>query len=108
MTATCSTTAIDRFEEVIRMFQPADRRAIRKTPAPGGTAPKHEFDKASIAALSRDQIEKMPTDELVRVVRSSKIPFIRGDAADRLGLCDLETLRRLAFLARRTCRNQGY
>jgi len=108
MTATCSSSAIDRFEEVVRMFQPADRRPNFKTPAPGGAAPQHEFDKASIAALSRDQIEKMPTDELVGVIRSSKIPFIRGDAANRLDVCGLETLRRLAFLARRTCRNQGY
>jgi hypothetical protein len=80
-------------------------------PASGGRnelAAEFRFEKSTVAALTRDQIDQMESDDLIQVVRAVSMPFFRTVAEHRLKLLDVLTLRRLAYLARRTCRNQGY
>jgi hypothetical protein len=66
------------------------------------------FTKAAIAELSLAEIRRMTQDELVRVVQTVRMSFLEDDDLERLHYLDRPTLLRLAFLARRTCRNQGY
>ena len=66
------------------------------------------FEKWNVAVLSCDQIERMDRRELILVIRAAKMPLIRPDIDARLEFCDSDTLRRLACLGRRACRNQGY
>ena len=69
------------------------------------TAP---LDKPMIAELSNDAIDAMTSEELRHLIRASEHPW-RGNRLDRrLQFCDRDTLIRLAYLARRCCRNQGY
>jgi hypothetical protein len=66
------------------------------------------LDKPMIAELSNDAIDAMTSDELRQLIKASEHPW-RGSRLDhRLRFCDRETLVRLAYLARRCCRNQGY
>jgi hypothetical protein len=48
----------------------------------------------------------MTRDELVRMICAADLPLPSGYGADRLRLQDQGTLQRLAFLARRACRNR--
>jgi len=66
------------------------------------------FEKWNVAVLSCDQIDRMDRRELIVVIRAAKMPLIRPDMDDRLEFCDSDMLRRLAYLGRRSCRNQGY
>jgi len=65
-------------------------------------------DKASIATLTQDEISRMTCAELVRVIRGAGMPLMRTEIDKRLDCFDRTTLERLAYLARRCCRNQGY
>jgi hypothetical protein len=65
-------------------------------------------EKSNVAALAGDQIDGMDQEELVRVIRVAHMSLIRPNVNERLGLYGRDTLRRLAYLARRCCRNQGY
>ncbi|MBW3542689.1 MAG: hypothetical protein KY476_20690 [Planctomycetes bacterium] len=64
------------------------------------------FDKAAVAELSPRRIEAMSTGELSRAVRDVGVLHFCDET--RLELLDRPTLERLVYLARRTCRNQGY
>ncbi len=66
------------------------------------------WDKRDIAELSSTQIARMTRDELLRIVRDARMELLHRDIADHIELYDRETLQRLAHLARRCCRNQGY
>lgn len=67
------------------------------------------LDKAGVAALTSVSIEKMSCQELVQIVRASALSRQQhGDFDSHLPYFDHETLKRLAYLARRCCRNQGY
>jgi len=67
------------------------------------------LDKSSIAELSTSRIDGMTSEELAKVIRTAALSAsFRSDLQPRLDLCDRETLRRLAHLARRCCLNQGY
>ena len=66
------------------------------------------LDKPLIAELSNTAIEQMTSDELRHVIAASEHPWTGRRLERRLAYCDRETLLRLAYLARRCCRNQGY
>jgi hypothetical protein len=63
------------------------------------------FDKAAVARLTHDCISQMTPDELVAAIETITLPS--GRNVD-LQMKDRPTLERLVYLARRTCRNQGY
>lgn len=67
-----------------------------------------ELSKADIAELSPNQISRMTNDELAAVVHTVRMSFMPANSFDHLQFMDREALIRLVFLARRTCRNQGY
>jgi hypothetical protein len=66
------------------------------------------FDKPSVAKLAIGKIAEMSREELVRVIDGSDLPLINSSTRQRLRYLDRSTLQRLAQLARRCCRNQGY
>lgn len=63
------------------------------------------YSKASVAQLSTQEILGMSREALIGAVDAACLPFV--DRA-RLAHHDRLTLIRLAYLARRCCRNQGY
>ena len=65
------------------------------------------FDAGAIADLSDSTVVAMTREELVRLVCAADLPLPLGYGADRLRLQDQGTLQRLAFLARRACRNRA-
>ncbi len=66
------------------------------------------LDKSTVAELSPTQISQMTSGELVRVILAAKLPLLRPETERRLEFQNLATLQRLANLAHRCCRNQGY
>lgn len=66
------------------------------------------FDKPSVAGLAIGMIAEMSREELIRVIDGSDLPLINSSNRQRLRYLDRATLQRLAQLARRCCRNQGY
>lgn len=64
--------------------------------------------KAAIAELSPTEICRMTHEDLVRVVRAGQMSFLHPDELNHLQYLDRSTLERLVYLARRTCRNQGF
>ena len=68
------------------------------------------LDKSTIAELSSATIERMTRDELLRVIRASCLParHFTPESAKHWELLDEPALKRLAYLARRCCQNQGY
>ncbi len=71
-------------------------------------APAREaLDESAIAALSDQTITRMTREELVRMIGAAELPLPAGFDANRLRLQDQSTLERLAFLARRACRNRA-
>ena len=74
------------------------------TMVPGVGQPSR-LDKVAVAELTHDTISVMTTDELVAAIEAITLPS--GRSFD-LRMKDRPTLERLVYLARRTCRNQGY
>jgi hypothetical protein len=68
-------------------------------------SPQPHFDKVAVAHLTHDCISQMTADELVAAIETVTLPS--GRNLD-LRMKDRPTLERLVYLARRTCRNQGY
>jgi hypothetical protein len=75
--------------------------------APAVGAPS-AFSKPEIAGLSIGRIQAMSDAELVQVVHAARLPCLDNATLGRLHLLGRERLERIVFLARRTCRNQGY
>jgi hypothetical protein len=67
-----------------------------------------DWCKSSIASLSALQISRMSDHTLVELISLVQLYLPQSIVCHRLRLCDRPTLERLAFLARRICRNQGY
>ncbi|HTI52233.1 MAG TPA: hypothetical protein VL475_14820 [Planctomycetaceae bacterium] len=65
------------------------------------------LDDAKIAALSRITIAQMNRDELLRVIRASRLPLLTTTSDEHLEFHDRNTLERLVYLARRCCRNRS-
>ncbi len=82
------------------------------TQQPGGSFTEitnaSEFDKGMVAACTRAQIDAMDSPTLVRLIRAAQMPFLDPEVDRHLPMRDRATLRRLAYIARRCCRNQGY
>ncbi len=111
MSVRSTTAELEGFEATVRMFEKQSGRAAHNQNTPAGNAAtlqEPRFDKATIASLSPDQIDNMQREDLVCVIRATQIPFMRFDVKDHLSEYDAPTLRRLAYLSRRICRNQGY
>lgn len=67
------------------------------------------MDKSLIAELSSSAIDHMTCEELARVITAAELSrLLNRDQRFVLPLGNRETLLRLAHLARRCCRNQGY
>ena len=64
--------------------------------------------RSRVAELSVAEIEQMENEELIDVIRTADVPWHGTKFSDRLPFYDRATLLRLAFLARRCCRNLGY
>ncbi len=85
-----------------------DREIVAKGPGSASTKPKsgEMLDKSSIAELSAALIDGMACDQLIRVIRAAELPTqFRPDLQQCLPFYDRETLKRLAYLARRCCQN---
>ncbi len=63
------------------------------------------FDKVAVAHLTQEDISEMTADELLAAIQTVTLPS--GRSLD-LRMKDRPTHERLVYLARRTCRNQGY
>jgi hypothetical protein len=76
----------------------------------GGGPPKGQggFDKPAVASLAIGAISNMSREELIRVIHGADLPLINSRNRHRLRFLDKNSLQRLAHLARRCCRNQGY
>ena len=61
------------------------------------------FSSDDVAELTVADIHSMDKTDLIQVIVLGRIPFVDET---RLENQDLETLRRLAFLARNCCQNQ--
>ncbi len=59
---------------------------------------------SDIAELTVAEIHAMGKEDLIHVIVNGRIPFVDES---RLENQDMETLRRLAFLARNCCQNQA-
>lgn len=66
------------------------------------------FTKPEVAELSAAAICNMSADELSAVVRAADVALFAERVTGHLEYYDRRALERLAFLARRTVRNQGY
>lgn len=70
---------------------------------------ENALDKSVVAELSESAIDNMTCDELVRVIRAAALTYaLHSNFDHRLPYYDRATLRRMAYLARRCCRNQGF
>lgn len=65
------------------------------------------LDIEEIANLSIGTVETMTRDELIRVICAARLPQMNLAKFCRLEQQDRTTLLRLAFLARRCCRNRA-
>jgi hypothetical protein len=95
------TTSSKRYRELGTIDTPVRGRKARVTDTP-------DFTKAEVAGLSIKDIQRMSRNELTAAIRAADVALFRDDVAERLEYLDRSTLEQLAFLARRTVRNQGY
>jgi hypothetical protein len=65
-----------------------------------------DFDDATIADLSPQEISRMIRDELVRVIRGARLRQLNTASDKHLEYYDRSTLERLVYLARRCCRHR--
>ena len=66
------------------------------------------YTQEVVAELTTSVIEQMERDELIEVIRSVQIPFLRAESLRRLEHWDTPTLRRVVHLACRCYRPQYY
>jgi hypothetical protein len=85
-----------------------DREVVIKWRRSASTQPKgcEALDKSSVAELSAALIESMTCEELIRVICAAELPTLfRPDLQQSIAFYDRETLKRLAYLARRCCQS---
>lgn len=82
------------------------------SPTSSATLERRHYHKSEIAALSLCDITELPREDLIAIIKSVPTAFAQTQEADRLSerldFLNRKTLERLAFIARRCCRNQGY
>lgn len=86
-----------------------DRSRLEKETRPSGnsrTNAAQALDDATIAEFSLITIAQMTRDELVQVIRASRLPLLTAACDEHLEFHDRATLERLVCLARRCCRNR--
>ncbi len=64
------------------------------------------LDDATIADLAAIRITHMPPDELVRVIRASRLPLLTAASDEHLELNGRKTLELLVYLAQCCCRRR--
>jgi hypothetical protein len=86
------------------------REVVVKGPRSASTQPKgcETLGKSSVAELSAALINSMTCDELIRVIRAADLPTLfRPELQQSIPFYDRETLKRLAYLARRCCQKMS-
>lgn len=73
-------------------------------PSVSNSSVADHYTVADIAELTMSEIHSMERDDLIQVIVRGRIPFVDET---RLDMQDMETLRRLAFLARNCCQHQS-
>lgn len=68
----------------------------------------HLIERWQIAELTDEEIQRMPIRELLQIINRSSQLGLSGALSSDGAQHDKPALRRLVFLARRTCRQQGY
>jgi hypothetical protein len=108
--ATPSTTSDDLHKTGlgIRQTAAAAGGSYHRIDAPKDQRALTELDKESVAALSGTCIEQMERDELIRAIKAAHVPWIRAADEPHMAMYNIDSLRRLVYLSRRICRNQGY
>lgn len=66
------------------------------------------WNKGAIAKLTTSAIEHLPAEDLVEIIAQMSSYLPQRVGRKRLEFSERATLERLAFLARRCCRHQGY
>ncbi len=69
---------------------------------------RSSLSKADVAELTVSEISDLPVENLACAVQTAELRFLQGNRPTRLESLSRDALERLAFLARRCCRNQGY
>ena len=64
------------------------------------------LDDATIAEFSQMTISQMTRDELIRVIRASRLPLLTAASNEHLEFHDRKTLELLVYLAQRCCRKR--
>jgi hypothetical protein len=67
-----------------------------------------QLTKSKIAKLSQADMRQMISEELIDLILVADVPLLREYVAQRLWYSDRGNLEKVAFLAQRTLRNQGY
>ena len=88
------------------VFERSRRASDEEGIALGGT--ESDSGRELIAELTTSVIERMDRDELIEVIRSVQVPFLRAESLGRLEHWDTPTLRRVVHLACRCYRPQYY
>ncbi len=70
---------------------------------PNSLLEEGKFNKKAIAQLSSQRIAEMNTPEMISIVRSADLPV---GCQSELENKDITILRRMVYLARRSCRHQ--
>lgn len=90
----------------VRNDRKPDRLGFRRSSALSDKC--EALDKSTVAELSAAVINDMTYDELVRMIRVADLRALHCPDLDRhFPFFDHMVLKRLAFLARRCCRNQA-
>lgn len=66
------------------------------------------WTKGAIAKLTASAVEQLPDEDLVEIIAQMNSYLPQRLGRKRLEFSERATLERLAFLARRCCRHQGY
>lgn len=74
------------------------KRASTTTPPP--------YEKADVAALTREELIALPRKALMAVLNAAALPMTVTRTS--LAAVEISILQKLALQARRCCRNQGY
>ena len=80
----------------------------RKTSPTPEVVERHFTSKPEVAELRNKEVAELSCTELIEAIRAAKLPCLLSNFEHRLEFCDREMLKKLTYLARRCCRNQGY
>ncbi len=93
---------------IVRSQDQKTGRAITSPQFGQGEVRERPLDKSTVAEIPSGLISRMSREELIRVIQAAELPLLNARTRERLPYLDRMVLERLAHLARRCCRNQGY